>query len=309
MGADVDRAAAYLSRWAGQVEAELDRLLPPEEDPPQLLHRAMRYSALGGGKRLRAVLAVAGCEAVGGSPSRALPLAAALEMVHAYSLIHDDLPAMDDDDWRRGKPSCHRAFGEAMAILAGDALQSLAFEVLARLPELAGVTAATALAVTGELARAIGSRGMAGGQAEDLLAEGQPAEEARVVSIHSRKTGALISAALVCGGLVGLDAGSAGRHDQRVQALERYGQALGLAFQVVDDILDEVGDPDRTGKGVGRDRRRHKATFPAAVGLEASRRRVQSLVGQALQALTPFNGQPAAEVLAGLTELVARRQG
>ena len=308
MAAGAELAAAYLARWAGEVEKTLDRLLPPEAEPPQVLHRAMRYSALGGGKRLRAALAVAGCEAVGGSSSRALPLAAALEMIHAYSLIHDDLPAMDDDDWRRGKPSCHRAFGEGMAILAGDALQSLAFEVLGRLAELAGVGCQTALAVTAEVAAAVGSRGMAGGQAEDLLAEGQPAEEARVLSIHSRKTAALIAASLVCGGLLGLDAGPAGRQDVRVQALERYGRALGLAFQVVDDILDEVGDPDRTGKGVGRDRRRRKATFPAAVGLQASRRRVESLVAQALEALTPLAGSPAAPVLAGLAELVARRQ-
>ena len=304
----MELGAAYLARWAEEVERALDRLLPPEAEPPQMLHRAMRYAALGGGKRLRAALAVAGCEAVGGSPSRAVPLAAALEMIHAYSLVHDDLPAMDDDDWRRGKLSCHRAFGEGMAILAGDALQSLAFEVLARLPQLAGVSAATALAVTQEVAAAVGSRGMAGGQAEDLLAEGQPAEESRVLFIHGRKTAALITASLVCGGLTGLDAGPAGREDGRVQALERYGRALGLAFQVVDDILDEVGDPGRTGKGVGRDRRRGKATFPAAVGLEASRRRVEYLVGQALEALAPLGTAPASDVLAALTQLVARRQ-
>ena len=302
-------AAAYLSRWAPQVEQTLGRLLPPEGELPQTLHRAMRYATLGGGKRLRAALAVAGCETVQGDPQRALPVAAALEMIHAYSLVHDDLPAMDDDDWRRGKPSCHRAFGEAMAILAGDALQSLAFEVLARLPQLTGVQAATALAICGELAEAVGSRGMAGGQAEDLLAEGQPAEPARVASIHARKTARLMAASLVCGGLVGLDAGAQALQDPRIEGMRRYGLALGLAFQVVDDVLDEVGDPGRTGKGVGRDRRRGKATFPAAVGVAASLHRAQELAAQAHQALQELGDVPTADLLGAMVALVVHRQG
>lgn len=300
-------ARRYLERWAPQVERTLEALLPSEQEAPEALHRAMRYSTLGGGKRLRAVLAVAGCEAVGGAGERALALGAALEMIHAYSLIHDDLPAMDDDAFRRGKPTCHRVFGEAMALLAGDALQTLAFEVLACLPRHAGVQDATALAIVGEVARAAGSSGMAGGQAADLLAEGEPAEAAVVESIHRRKTAALITASVVSGGVLALDRGSQGLEDPSVRALRRYGEAVGLAFQIVDDLLDEPAEPQTSGQGLPKGREERKATYPRAVGLQASRRKVDLLTQEAVQCLQPLGTR--GEVLRDLARWLAERSG
>ncbi|HEY8487110.1 MAG TPA: farnesyl diphosphate synthase [Limnochordales bacterium] len=305
---DTELARRYLEQWATAVEQALDGFLPGEGEPPApVLHRAMRYATLGGGKRLRAALALAACEAVGAGARRAMPVACAVELLHAYSLIHDDLPAMDDDDWRRGKPACHRAFGEGLAILAGDALQSLAFELLARLPELVGVAAATALAVAEELGRAVGSRGMAGGQALDLLSEGTPPEPATVQTIHAGKTAALMAAAVVAGALVGIDRGKAALEDPRLHVLRRFGQLLGMAFQGADDLLDELADPAATGKGVGRDRRRGKATLPAAVGLQQARRQVLAWAEQAESALQELEEGPARAVLAQLARLVVAR--
>ncbi|HEY8498730.1 MAG TPA: polyprenyl synthetase family protein [Limnochordales bacterium] len=276
------------------MEAELDRLLPPADEPPEALHRAMRYSTLAPGKRLRAVLAVAGCEAAGGAPERALSLGAAIEMIHAYSLIHDDLPAMDDDDWRRGQPSCHRAFGEGVAILAGDALQTLAFEVVSGLPRHAGVRPATALAIAGVLARAAGSRGMAGGQAADLEAAERGADEASLELIHRRKTAALIRASVVSGALLALDRGEEGLGDPVVTTLARYGESLGVAFQIVDDLLD-LDDP----------RKGREPSYPRRVGVEAARRRADRLTQEAVEALAGLGG--AGQVLASLARYLQRR--
>ena len=287
-------AAAYLDRWAARVEAELDRLLPPAEQPPETLHRAMRYSTLAPGKRLRATLVVAGCEVAGGEGQRALPLGAAVEMIHAYSLIHDDLPAMDDDDWRRGQPSCHRAFGEGMAILAGDALQTLAFEVVAELPRLCGIRADTALAIAGVLARAAGSRGMAGGQAADLEAVGRIIDASALEFIHRHKTAALIRASLVSGALVALDRGPEALDDPVVQALAQYGEKVGLAFQIVDDLLDVAAEPDT-----------QEASFPRIFGVEAAAREADRLTAEAVAALDGLG--PRAEVLRGLARLLRSR--
>lgn len=290
----LDAAAAYLDRWAARVEAELDRLLPPASEPPETLHRAMRYSTLAPGKRLRAALAVAGCEAAGGEGHRALPLGAAIEMIHAYSLIHDDLPAMDDDDWRRGQPSCHRAFGEGMAILAGDALQTLAFEVVAQLPRLCGIRADTALAIAGVLARATGSRGMAGGQAADLEAVGRAIDAAALAFIHRHKTAALIRASLVSGALVGLDRGEEALDHPVVEALARYGEKMGVAFQIVDDLLDA------TAKQAAQE-----ASFPRLFGAEAAAQEADRLTAEAVAALEVLG--PRGQVLQALARLLRQR--
>ncbi|MBE3598144.1 MAG: polyprenyl synthetase family protein [Limnochordaceae bacterium] len=289
--------AAYLERWAPPVDGELDRLLPAESEEPSVLHRAMRYSTLAPGKRVRGVMAVAACEATGGEPRSALPLAAALEMIHTYSLIHDDLPAMDDDDWRRGQPSCHRAFGEGTAILAGDALQSLAFEVLASLPERSGVSAQTALAIVHQVALAVGSRGMAGGQAEDLQAMGEtggPVPAERLWSIHRRKTAALLRASVVAGGLLGVDGGPQALDGAVVRALGEFGEAVGRAFQIIDDVLDVEADP-----------REQRVSAAAVLGKEGALREAERLTRVALEALEPLG--PKAGPLRDLGRFLCER--
>ncbi|MEW6045487.1 MAG: polyprenyl synthetase family protein [Bacillota bacterium] len=286
--------ASYLDRWAARVDEELRALLPPEPEAPGILHRAMRYSTLAPGKRLRAVLAVAGCEAAGGDGFRALPAGAAIEMIHAYSLIHDDLPAMDNDDWRRGQPSCHRAFGEAAAILAGDALQTLAFEVLADLPRHSGVSAATALAITGVVARAAGSRGMAGGQAADLAAAGRSVDRTELDFIYRHKTGALIRAAVVSGALVALDSGDEGLNHPVTRALAAYAESVGVAFQIVDDLLD-AGD-DAAGQ---------EASYPRLFGVQEAARQADRLTAKAIEVLAPLGSR--GETLRALARLLRNR--
>ncbi|OUM94002.1 MAG: hypothetical protein BAA04_12165 [Firmicutes bacterium ZCTH02-B6] len=294
-------AVQYMEHWAARVEATLDQLLPAEHAAPPIIHRAMRYSTLGGGKRLRGVLAVSACAAAGGDPERALPVAAALEMIHAYSLIHDDLPCMDDADLRRGKPSCHKVFGEAMAVLAGDALLTYAFLVLGRLPLLSGAAAPTALAIIEEVAAAAGTAGLVGGQVADLEAEGRAkqlsGEELR--RIHARKTGALFRASVRSGAMVG------GASQEVLAALTRYGEELGLAFQITDDILDVVGDTAAMGKRAGQDQERHKATYPALYGLERARAMAQEAIERACAAVAPLNER--GQVLADLVRWLGSR--
>jgi farnesyl diphosphate synthase len=251
--------------WARRVDGVLDRVLPAAEAEPVALHQAMRYSVLGGGKRIRPLLVYAACEALGGAPDAADPAAAAVEIIHAYSLIHDDLPAMDDDALRRGRPTCHIAFGEATAILAGDALQALAFEVLA---QAAGALREPARSIDAIrcLAAACGSQGMAGGQALDLAAVGRQLDRAQLERMHVHKTGALIRASVRLGAL------AAGCADARVlDALERFGHLAGLAFQIRDDILDVEGDTAVIGKTQGADQARDKPTYPSILGLEQAR--------------------------------------
>ena len=268
-----------LGAYASRAGAVLERVLPGEDEAPATLHRAMRYSVLGGGKRIRPMLVYAACEATGGALESADACAAAVEIVHAYSLIHDDLPAMDDDALRRGRPTCHVAFGEATAILAGDALQALAFELVASDPATRAGDGAR-VAMLARLASACGSRGMAGGQALDLDAVGETLAPTALERMHVLKTGALIRASVALGALA---SGSAS-HDVRA-ALERYGHCVGLAFQIRDDVLDVEGETDAIGKQQGADAARGKPTYPAILGLDESRRLACALRDEAHAAL------------------------
>lgn len=266
----------FLNDSRGRVERALDHWLPTEETQPRTLHRAMRYAALGEGKRVRPVLAYATAKALGAEPACADGAACAVELIHAYSLVHDDLPAMDDDALRRGRPTCHRAFDEATAILAGDALQTLAFRVLSRDTTLR-VEAEDRVKMIAELAQASGSRGMAGGQALDMDATGHEIDLARLENLHIHKTGALIVASVRLGALA---AGAAA--DERLRGLERYARCIGLAFQVHDDVLDVSGYTDILGKTPGKDAATDKATYPALIGLDAAREMATGLIDEAL---------------------------
>jgi geranylgeranyl diphosphate synthase type II len=272
-----------LSRARAAIEQALASACPAEQggDCPPRLAAAMRYATLGGGKRLRPVLTLLAAEACGGTWEQALPAACAVEMIHCYSLVHDDLPAMDDDDLRRGRPTCHKAFDEATAILAGDGLLTLAFEVVAR-GIAPGDRAARCVRI---LAAAAGPEGMVGGQMADLEAEDRPLAEgsaAALEAIHRRKTGALLTASLTLG------AAAAGATEAEHAALSRYGRAVGLAFQIVDDLLDVQGDEAATGKRVGKDAGAGKWTYPAFLGIEESRRRARTLAEEAVADLETF---------------------
>jgi geranylgeranyl pyrophosphate synthase len=273
-----------------RVNAELERLLPPASVDPMRLHQAMRHAVMAGGKRLRPALIIAAHRALGGNDPNVYPLAAAIEMLHTYSLIHDDLPCMDDDDQRRGQPTVHVAFDEATAVLAGDALHVLAFEVLA--------TVAPPV-ITREIAIAIGTSGMLGGQMADLEAEGKPATEPLVSSIHRRKTGALIIASAKAGARL------ANASDSELDAVERYARPLGLAFQIVDDLLEVTGDPALLGKPVQSDEKHHKVTYPAAIGIEAARERAETLAGEAKSALAKLSGDMT--ILAAIADFIVHR--
>ncbi len=277
------------------VSRSLDDWLPGASDAPTRLHESMRYSVLAGGKRIRPILAILACRAVGGTDAEAMPAACAIECIHTYSLIHDDLPAMDDDDFRRGKPSNHKAFDEATAILAGDALLTIAFEIIGTQTADAGV----ASGVAREVARAAGWAGMVGGQMADLLAEGaEPSEEA-LHFIHERKTGALIRASVRCGAIAG------GATDEQLAALTTYGRNVGLAFQIADDILDETATTEQLGKTAGKDKASKKLTFPAVHGLEQSRAEAGCLVAEAKTALAELGR--TAEPLCKLAEFIISR--
>jgi geranylgeranyl diphosphate synthase type II len=289
----------FLSQKRADIEAALKGILRPEPGLPASLLEAMRYSLLAPGKRLRPLLVVLAAEACSGNAARALPAACAVEMIHTYSLIHDDLPAMDDDDLRRGLPTCHKRFGEATAILAGDALLTMAFQVLAE-----HYPGRTGTACCRELARAAGAAGMVGGQADDLAweqATNHTAEE--LEQLHLRKTGALIRACLRLGGFVARPDEEADA--ERLGRLDAYGRCLGLAFQITDDLLDVEGHADNTGKRVGKDATRGKLTYPGLLGIAESRRRAERLGKEALEHLAPF-GAPA-EPLRHLVALVLQR--
>jgi farnesyl diphosphate synthase len=273
----------FLADCQERVEQTLEGLLPAGEDPPASLHGAMRYCVLGGGKRVRPTLVYAGARAVGVGPARVDHAAAALELIHAYSLIHDDLPSMDDDDLRRGRPSCHKAYDEATAILAGDALQTLAFQALASDPAL-GDDPAARLRMIDSLARAAGSKGMVGGQSLDLESEGKPIDLVQLENIHIHKTGALIRAAV--------DMGALSRPDLdpvRAEALDHYAKCIGLAFQIQDDLLDVEGDTAVIGKQSGADAAHDKATYPALMGIGPAREAANDLVDDALKSLELFD--------------------
>jgi geranylgeranyl diphosphate synthase type II len=280
-----------------QVDKELDRLLPPEDQYPPSIHRAMRYSVFAGGKRLRPILCLESGRLFGGDEKSLLGLGSALELIHTYSLIHDDLPALDNDDLRRDKPTSHRAFGEATAVLAGDALLTLAFEALAA---PGPPREACKLRVIHELAHAVGTRdGMVGGQVVDLATTDQTTSSATLDYIHSAKTGALIRAAVRCGALYAQAA------EEDLARVTTYGQKVGLAFQIADDLLDVLGSAAALGKSVGKDGQHHKATYPGLHGVEESRRIASRLVREACEMLEPYGRR--AQTLQGIAQyLIAR---
>jgi geranylgeranyl diphosphate synthase, type II len=280
------------------VDQALERVLPAAGELPASLHGSMRYSVFAGGKRVRPVLMLAACETVGGELEQAMSAACAMEMIHTYSLIHDDLPAMDDDDFRRGNPTNHKVYGEATAILAGDALLTEAFILLSS--ENGGDPAAR-LRVIHEIANASGSRGMVGGQVVDMESEGKGEIDIATLSyIHTHKTGALIRASVRAGAILG------GASAEHLDALTRYADAIGLAFQIADDILDVEGTTEELGKDAGSDQARGKATYPALVGLEASRARALELVQMALDALANFDDR--AEPLRAIASYIVKRK-
>ncbi|HUT35999.1 MAG TPA: farnesyl diphosphate synthase [Planctomycetota bacterium] len=289
-----ERLAAYLREVRREVDAALERLLPAPGGPAGRLVEAMRYSVFAGGKRLRPALVLLASELCGGARELALPPACAVELVHTYSLIHDDLPAMDDDDFRRGRPSCHKAFGEATAILAGDALLTLAFEVLARPP-----CERHAAVLVAALARGAGAAGMVGGQEADMDLAGEEPTAERVSFIHSHKTAALMGASLRLGAL------AADAPEATGERLGRFGELLGLAFQVTDDALDAEATSEQLGKTAGKDALCGKITYPAVFGLAESRRRAGAFAEQAIAELAPFG--PPADLLRDLAAYVVGR--
>lgn len=279
------------------IDEALDRLLPQAHAPPSSIHRAMRYSVLAGGKRIRPILCLETARIFHPDPAPAIMVGCAIEFIHTYSLIHDDLPALDNDDLRRGQPTCHKQFGEATAILAGDALLTLAFGTLAEAP----VDSARRVAIVREVAAAAGTvNGMVGGQVADLEAEGKPVEAAMLEYIHRSKTAALIRASVTAGAL------SADAGEDDVSRLRRFGENIGWAFQVVDDILDVEESSAALGKTAGKDQTQQKATYPALYGLEKSHQMAKELAARATQELAPYGTR--AERLRQLTELLVGRR-
>lgn len=272
--------AEYLVDSRARIDAELERLVPAESEYPETIHRAMRHSLFAGGKRIRPILCLAAAEALNAREAAVVRAACSLELVHTYSLIHDDLPALDDDDFRRGVLTCHKVFGEAMAILAGDALLTLAFQVLS---ELDDTSAERSRQMSAELARAAGTvRGMIGGQVADLEAEGREIDRRHLEYIHRAKTGALLRASVRLGAIAG------GGSEAEFAALGGYGEHIGLAFQIVDDVLDVIGSKESLGKTAGKDAAQKKATYPSLYGLDESRRMASEHLEKALASLEPF---------------------
>jgi geranylgeranyl diphosphate synthase type II len=287
----------YLSERRKMVEEALSRLLPSVEDTPSHLHEAIRYSVLAPGKRLRPILVMAGAEAVGGDARLVIPTACALECIHAFSLIHDDLPCMDDDEYRRGRLTNHKVYGEAHALLAGDALLALAFELIAHNADC--FPAEKVVEAVGMIARASGTWGMVGGQVVDIESEGKEISTGTLHYIHAHKTGALLTASVVSG------ASLCGANSAQKQALLKYGQSIGLAFQIADDILDVVGDEEKIGKPVGSDEKQNKATYPRIFGLEESKLRAQQELEHSLGALRDFDEK--AEPLRAIARYIVER--
>ena len=290
----------YLKSRGKIVDAALDRYLPGGKSYPSVIHEAMRYSVFAGGKRVRPILAIMAAETLGYKAERVLPAACSLELIHTYSLIHDDLPCMDDDDFRRGKPTNHKVFGEAVAVLSGDALLTFAFELIARNADIKGVKPGAVIGALRIISSASGTAGMVGGQVVDMLSEKQEPSLPVLQYIHTHKTGALIlapimSAAELCG---------AGARDKK--ALRIYGENLGLIFQIVDDILNVTGDAKKLGKSVGSDAARKKMTYPALFGIEESRQKVRELRERAGKAAGHFGKR--AVLLNALADYVIKRE-
>lgn len=289
----------YIKQKNQIIDAALERVLQDSHSSETLV-KAMKYSLMAGGKQIRPVLCLAACEAVGGVPEDALTAACALEMIHTYSLIHDDLPAMDDDELRRGKATCHIAFNEATAILAGDALLTLAFEVLSSVQFNDGNQAFRWLKVIRLISEAAGYQGMIQGQMLDIASEGIKLSADELETMHRLKTGALIETSLACGALLG------GADRRQTDLLSDYGRKIGLAFQVADDILNVEGNPELMGKAVGTDRQRDKSTYPSVLGIQAAREFSKKLVQEALQALETFDKQ--ADPLRGIARYIIERK-
>jgi geranylgeranyl diphosphate synthase type II len=279
----------YLDVTGKRINAALDRLIPAATAAPPTIHKAMRYSLFAGGKRIRPVLTLAACQAVGGKPAAALPLACAVECIHTYSLIHDDLPCMDDDDFRRSKPTNHKVFGEGIAVLAGDALLTEAFALCAGDGRYVK-----------ELARAAGSRGLIAGQVQDLENEDRRATLKEVITTHENKTGALITTSIRLGAMAG------NATADQLRRLTRYGHDLGLAFQIIDDVLDVTSTKETMGKSVGADAKNQKSTFPKLLGVDKSRQMAADLIADAHRQLKPF-GMKAAP-LAAIADFFLTRQ-
>jgi len=277
--------SAYLKQRKERIDGAIDRFLPGEDKSPADLFKAMRYSLFAGGKRIRPILCLAAAEAVGATnfSEDFLPVACALEYIHTYSLIHDDLPAMDNDDYRRGNPTSHKVFGESLAILTGDALLTEAFSLMTRRDLQAGIAPEVLIRCVGEIAAAAGAFGMVGGQVDDLQAEGKPGNIEILHRIHARKTGAMIVVSLRAGAML------AGGSEKEITALTAYGHKIGLVFQIADDILNVEGDPALLGKNTGSDAARGKVTFPLLLGLEKSRQTAHDLVEEALRDLNVFD--------------------
>jgi len=292
--------SAYLETKKKITDDALERYLPPEENYPPVIFKAVRYSVFAGGKRIRPILCIASAEAVGGEMESVLPVACALELIHTYSLIHDDLPAIDDDDYRRGRLTSHKVFGEDIAILAGDALLTDAFRLISERTLMEKVAPERLLAVIHDIAEAAGYFGMVGGQVVDVQSEGKTIESEVLHYIHTRKTGAMITAAIKAGAML------ANAGEVELNALVSYGRHVGLAFQIADDILNVEGDPTLLGKGTGSDAKRGKVTYPALVGLEASRKKAGELVASALFAIQNFDQR--AEPLRMIARYIVERK-
>jgi geranylgeranyl diphosphate synthase type II len=292
----------YLQEKKEMVDSALERYLPKKEELTSNLHKAMQHSLFAGGKRIRPILSIASFEAVGGKGEKIIPFACALEMIHTYSLIHDDLPAIDNDDYRRGKPTCHKAFGEAIAILAGDGLLTEAFKLMTNQPVENHLSSdgGVVLGLINEVAQAAGVLGMVGGQVVDIESEGKAVDLRTVQYIHTRKTGAMILASVRVGAKLG------GANEEILKALTRYGESLGLAFQIVDDILNVEGEADLMGKKTGSDLSKGKATYPSVLGVEESKKRAKELVRLAVDALKPLG--PEADPLREIAHFVAARE-
>jgi len=290
----------YLGSKKVEVDRALERYLSEERKYPDNLYKSMHYSVMAGGKRLRPILAIAATEAIDGDVVQVMPLACALEMIHTFSLIHDDLPAMDDDDLRRGMATNHVVFGEGMAVLAGDALLAEAFYCLTHPELLDAVPAPLLLEAVRDISSATGPRGMVGGQVIDIESEGMDLSVAELERLHLYKTGQLLTVSVTSGGKI------AGADEKQLAALTRYGEAIGLAFQIADDILDIEGDEEEIGKPIGSDEGNEKATFPAIVGMKESKERAAELIDIAIEALSDFG--PSADPLRGIAHYIIERR-
>ncbi len=287
----------YLAARRKQIDRALDRFLPNKSTPPATLHQAMRYSLFAGGKRLRPILCLAAAEACGGRASAAIPLACAVECIHTYSLIHDDLPSMDNDDLRRGRVTCHKVFGDGIAILAGDALLTIAFEIAARVTATARYDLRK---IIREMGDAAGSRKLIAGQVADLEAEGRRVDRAQLRYIHENKTAALLTSSVRLGAM------SANAAPKQLAAITAFGRALGLAFQIIDDILDVTQTSAKLGKSAGKDVAAQKATYPAVLGLENSRAEARRLTAKAHRALASLGEKSAG--LRALADYLLQRE-